>query len=203
VDALAVIGAVTGVASSVAVVTQAVRDRSRLRLDIGVMKAAGQPPTGWIDVHNDAPRATTVREVGLYAKPIPFQRGSGERALNGTGDATFRATDHPVFFEAGEAKRFLISPDIDLFRLHADFPLRAYAVDARGRRTWGGAAPMIRLMVGDDPPLQDEDPEDFKVLFRPLADHPLPWQVEPSWKIWKRKELRKPEAWLRDWQGDS
>jgi hypothetical protein len=49
--------------------------------------------------------------------------------------------------------------------------------------------------------LRDEDPDDFKALFRPLPRHPLPWKVEPRWKPWKRKELRKPGAWLKEWEG--
>jgi hypothetical protein len=65
----------------------------------------------------------------------------------------------------------------------------------RGRYVWGDAAPVVRMMVGDDPPMGDEDPDDFKALCYPPRPNLLPARVEPRWKLWKRRELRHPAAW--------
>jgi hypothetical protein len=88
-----------------------------------------------------------------------------------------------------------LRPDTLNWNLHADFPLRAYAVDIRGRRVWGEAVPLLRRLVGDDPRLLDVVPENLKWAFQPPEEPQLPAQVEPGWKLWKRKELRRPEAW--------
>ena len=69
-------------------------------------------------------------------------------------------------------------------------------MDIRGRYVWGDAAPVVRMMVGDDPPLADHDPDEFKALFQPRSDL-LPARVEPRWKLWKRRELRDPSTWRR------
>ena len=82
--ALALIGALTGTISAVSQAVQAWRERSRLFVDFGFRTAVGERPTAWIDVHNDAPRATTIREVGFYAKPMKF----GCRGLTGRSRAS-------------------------------------------------------------------------------------------------------------------
>jgi hypothetical protein len=70
--------------------------------------------------------------------------------------------------------------------------MRAYAVDLRGRRIWGAAAPVIRMLFGDEPPLRPEDPADLRSLFEPPRRDLKPWAVEKRWKVWKRRELRRP-----------
>jgi hypothetical protein len=186
---IALLGAVVG--SLVTAGISAYRERSRLKLGIGFQTAMGQKPAAWIEVQNAGGRATTVREIGFYGKRVRFETGSG---LRGEGEAKFPFAER-VFLEPGETKRFEGAPNIDTFGLHADLPLRAYAVDERRRYVWGDAAPVVRWMVGPNPPLTDEDPDELKALFRPL-DEPLhPAQVEPRWKVWKRRELRNSKAY--------
>jgi hypothetical protein len=60
---------------------------------------------------------------------------------------------------------------------------------------WGSAGPVVRWLVGPNPPLTDDDSDDFKALFRPLNEPQYPAQVEPGWKLWKRRELRNPKAY--------
>jgi hypothetical protein len=103
-----------------------------------------------------------------------------------------------VFLEAGKMQRFEMMPDIDTYGVHVDFPLRAFAVDIKGRRIWGDALPIMRMLFGDNPPLAPEDPSDFRALFEPPRPDLLPAQVEPCWKLWKRRELRNPSAWRTD-----
>ena len=73
--------------------------------------------------------------------------------------------------------------------------MRLYAIDARGRTSWGMAAPVIRMMVGDRPPVEPGDSEIMKQLLTPSPEPLLPAAVEPWWKLWKRRELRKPSAY--------
>ncbi len=86
-------------------------------------------------------------------------------------------------------------PNIDSFGIHADYPFRAYAVDLRGRRIWGEAAPVVRMLFGPEPPLAPSDPADLRVLFEPPRLDLRPAKVEAGWKLWKRRELRVPDAW--------
>jgi hypothetical protein len=51
------------------------------------------------------------------------------------------------------------------------------------------------MLLGDKPPLTDDDPDDLHAAFAPLSEPLLPAAVEPKWKVWKKRELRKPEAW--------
>ena len=64
--ALAVIGA----GGSVAQVDSIARDRPSLRTSFGFVTRISQSPRSYIGVTNSGPRATTVREVGFYARPI-------------------------------------------------------------------------------------------------------------------------------------
>jgi len=156
-------------------------------------------PTVYIDVTNLGHRPTTVREVGFYAHPREFEiirEGGSQPWATAKGEITF-ATG-PFFLDAGQSERVELVPDIDAWGIHADFPLRVYAVDIRHRRIWGDAAPIVRMLVGENPPLHDSDSEELKRLFIPPKPELRPSQVEPGWKIWKRCELRRPQTWRLD-----
>jgi hypothetical protein len=192
---LAIIGAVTGTASAVAQVFSTVRDRPRLLLRSGHTDAIDEKPTIWLEVTNAGQRATTVREVGFFAKETTAEL-SREGQVYGRSKALINFPfGHSLFLESGQSKRMELRPDTLNWNLHADFPLRAYAVDIRGRRVWGEAVPLLRMLVGDDPRVLDVAPDELKWAFEPSKEPQLPAQVEPRWKLWKRKELRRPEAW--------
>jgi hypothetical protein len=63
------------------------------------------------------------------------------------------------------------------------------------RRVWGEAAPYFRHLVGKDPPIPDDD-EASKRFLLPDREARHLWPVEPGWKLWKRRELRRrsPQA---------
>jgi hypothetical protein len=74
----------------------------------------------------------------------------------------------------------------------ADFPLRAYAVDSRGRTSWGPAKAFLREIVNSGGPLpQGTKPEYLEPPpdMRPL----LPDPVAKRWELWKPKNHRKPQ----------
>jgi hypothetical protein len=188
---LAVIGTATGSASLTLQTTLATRDRARVGLGMGFTHKVESKPEAWIDVHNRGRRPTTLREVGFYAGLQAF----ATQQLSGTGPFKTPLTSDPVFLDAGRSIRLHGSPDAIDAGFPADFPLRAYAMDQHGRYLWGDAAGVSRWLVGDDPPFVDED-EAFRRLFVDRRGELMPAQVEPAWKLWKRRELRRPQTWV-------
>lgn len=76
--------------------------------------------------------------------------------------------------------------------VHADFPLRVYARDLRGRYVWGPAAPMIRMIVRDKG-LRFPHPPDPLMVDPPLPGAPLkPRPVYARWKVWHGLAVREP-----------
>lgn len=191
--ALAILGSITGVSSLAVETLTARRERSQLRFKVDVQTIIGRPPRVVIDIFNDSPRATTVREVGLYARPVRVSvahAAGGESA--GYAEIDFPFSDQPFFMEANEMRRFAGFPDIFSHGIHADMPLRAYAVDGRNRRTWEtSAGPYCRHMLGDRPPIEEDDAEGLKRLMRTDGIERSPWPVEPRWKLWKPRDMRR------------
>jgi hypothetical protein len=201
---IAVVGALTGCASAGVAVVGAWKDRPRLKVTLHTQTSMQLPPHVMVRVLNDSPRATTVREVGLFEgeRDLEITSQSGELVGTTRGEMTFKlAPEDPVFLEAGKLGEW-VRPLASFPRtFHSYKPLRAYAMDARGRRVWGGAGPVIRMMVGDNPPIESDDPPELMEMFAVPQKRYLPAKVEPRWKLWVRKELRKPEAYRR-WPGD-
>jgi hypothetical protein len=194
---IAVIGAVTGIGSLAIQIIGAWRERSRLRFKVDTITFYGKRPRMVIDVFNDSPRATTIRELGLYARPVRIMHRSGQTGeeSEGVAEIDFPFNEHPFFIEAQDMKQFAGAPDILSNGIHADQPLRVYAIDGRNRRVWGEAAPYFRDLIGDNPPIPSEDEAANRFLV-PDGETRHPWPVEPRWKLWKRGELRRssPEA---------
>ena len=191
------IGAATGIASLTVQIIGAWRERSRLRFRVTPQTLYGKRPRIVIDVFNDSPRATTIRELGLYARPVRIEHQSGQtgEVSEGVAEIDFPFSERPFFIEAQDMKEFAGAPDILSYGIHADQPLRVYAIDGRNRRVWGTAAPHFRDLIGDNPPIPDDD-EASKRFLLPDGETREPWPVEPRWKLWKRRELRRssPEA---------
>jgi hypothetical protein len=188
---IAVIGAATGIGSLVVQTVSAWRERSRLRFSVTPQTLYGKPPRVVIDVFNDSPRATTIRELGLYARPVRIEHQNGQTGAvsQRLAEIDFPFSERPFFIEAQDMKEFAGVPDILSYGIHADQPLRVYAIDGRNRRIWGAAAPSFRHLIGDNPPIPDDD-EAGKRFLLPDGETREPWPVEPLWKLWKRRELR-------------
>lgn len=191
--AVAILGAVTGVGSLAVQVVRARQERPMLRFEVNVRDMLGRPPRVVIDIFNDSPLATTVREVGLYGRPtrVNLRRATGETTA-GYAEVDFPFTDRPFFMEANEMRQFAGFPDIFASGIHIDAPLRAYAIDGRNRRIWApSAAAYCRLMLGDSLPVQDDDSDGLKRLVTADGVARSPWPVEPGWKLWKPRDTRR------------
>lgn len=165
-------------------------DRPRLKvlpeLTIGV-------PGVWMRavVVNVGRRPTTVTEAGFEVL------AHGTATLADGRTFAFRRwlklDGPPKVLAPGELARFEYDFVRDGFPtlVHADFPLRVYARDLRGRFVWGPAAPMIRLIVSETG-LRFPRPPD-PLMVEPLPGAPLkPRPVYARWKIWHPLGLRDP-----------
>jgi hypothetical protein len=198
---IAVVGAATGVGGLVIQIIGAWRERSRLRFRVAPQTVFGKSPRMVIDVFNDSPRATTIRELGLYARPVRIEHRSGQTGdvSEGVAEIDFPFNDHPFFIEAQDMKQFAGAPDILTYGIHADQPLRVYAIDGRNRRIWGDAAPYFRDLIGHNLPIPEDDEAGNRFL-RPDGETRHPWPVEPRWKLWKRQELRRGSPEVREFK---
>lgn len=188
-EVLALIGAITGSSAASAQVWAVWRDRASLKLDFGVTTSAAEPPQVWLGVRNDGRQPVTVREAGFYGSEMPVEIDSQDLGkLHGTATYTFKLLSTPVLLDPGHYEEFRSGPpDAVNYGYHVDFPLRAYAVDARGKRAWGGAAPITRMIVGNG-----DCPPSFPAYQWNETEKPLePARVAPGWKLWVRRELRR------------
>lgn len=192
IDALAILGGVTGPTAAGAEVYAIRRDRPRLVVNFGTSSELGKAPSIWFSVLNDGRQPVTVRDAGFYGSEMPIEVRTKEFG-KGTGTATyeFKMVREPVLLDPGQLhqERALIPDSFD-FGYHVDYPLRAYAVDARGRKVWGEAAPIVRMVAGGG-----ERPEGFPAhLWEPLSEPLAPARVAPRWNLWVRRELRRGDA---------
>jgi hypothetical protein len=148
-DALAVFGAIGACAE----VYSIWRDRPRLVVNFGTTTSTKEPPSVWITVLNDGRQPITVRSAGFYGSEFPIEVETQEFG-HGTGTATyeFPMIREPVLLDPGRLhNETALIPNSFGYGYHVDYPLRAYAVDARGRRVWGDAEPVVRMIVGGGP----------------------------------------------------
>ncbi len=165
------------------------RDRPRLIVNFGTTSSASGPHGVWLTVLNDGRQPVTVRDAGFYGSEMPVEIQSQELGpLTGTATYEFKMIKEPVLLDPGRVHKVqAIVPDSFDFGYHVDFPLRAYAVDARGRKVWGEAGPVVRMVVGGGSCPNGFPPNLWDPLDRPLN----PARVESRWKIWARSELRR------------
>jgi hypothetical protein len=184
-DILAVIGAVTGSAAALAQIASFWRDRPRLHVEFGTVDELGKPPRLWLSVLNHGRQPITVREAGFYGSEMPVEVISQEHGpMTGTAAYEYKVIREPVLLDPGQYHEEQTGvPDAVEVGYHVDFPFRAYAKPARGRRVWGQAAPITRMLVGEG-----DCPEGFpEHLWNPPSEPLTPARVEPRWKLWKRR----------------
>jgi hypothetical protein len=189
VDALAIIGGVTGPTAAAAQVYAVRRDRPQLTVNFGCDRREHQPPVVWLTVLNHGRQPTTIREAGFYGSNMPMEIESQDRGkLKGTAVYNFKLVREPIFLDPGVLHQASSRvPDAPEFGYHVDFPLRAYVIDAMGNRTWGEAAPIVRIAVGHGPCPPNFPPHLWNEPTEPLR----PARVEASWKLWLKRELRQ------------
>lgn len=206
-DILAIVGAATGVTALAIQIGTYVRDRPQLEIaSQASANMKGQADLA-VDVANNGRQPTTLIQAWFLLDldvemsndtktDLPSVHGKFEMRLDGG--------EHRLV-PPGATTRYLLP--LDEWpgpMIQADIPLRPFIVDSRRRRLWGGAAPLLRLLLnkGWEPPAGTA-----RLLLEPLRGPIQVAAVEPRWKIWKSSGLRKsrsyePEIslrWLEQW----
>jgi hypothetical protein len=195
--ALAIWGAVTGTAAIAFEAAKYLRDRPKLSLSLHIEMKRGSLPEFGIDVRNQGRQPTTVMKAAL--RPDGETEIEKDGVLIATGKFALGLEDEtPTVVMPGHVGQFYASLSKWPGPIYADEPLRSYVVDSNDHLIWGPAAPVLRVLLNDGwKPPADTDPD----LLLALPGAPLrPEPVEPRWKVWKPKELRKPslpppQAW--------
>ena len=171
-------------------VARYVLDRPRLAVEIHVSRSIPDPALIGVDVTNRGRQPTTILKAAFKSDAEAEIRHPDTGAVMGTGDLELTLSQDPTVIAAHNGvHQFRTSMTQWPGPFHADEPLRAYVIDShKNRPTWGPAKPVLRmlLMAGWEP--SDASPESLQPAPRPMRAKP----VEPRWKLWKHKELRKP-----------
>ena len=184
-EPIAIWGAVTGTVALGLRLFELFRDRPRLSVGTNFGLTEETPAFIEVEVANSGRQPTTIVQAGLVvAVEYEFELPGGTQTVQ------------PKFVLSGRESSLVPPGEVVSFRhellnwlknVHADFPLRAFAIDSKKRAWWGGAAPMLRrlLQTGWEPP--EDAPEE---LLEPAGlVEAVP--VEPIWKVWKPKGQRK------------
>ena len=144
-----------------------------------------------IDVTNRGRQPTTILKAAFRAEGEAEIRHpeSGEVVGSGTIDITL--SEEPTVVAAhGGVHRFRTPLSEWPGPFHADDPLRAYVIDShRNEPTWGPAPPILRMLLNYGWHPAGASPD----VLEPAPNAPVrPKPVEPRWKLWRPKELRKP-----------
>lgn len=153
-----------------------------------------EPATLGLDVTNVGKRTTTLEEVGFRVE-FNYELDVHKSGVDGPFLEHVNAQKNIVLSNGltplapGEMKKFVIVlnawPDK---MVHADFPLRGYAVGSHGKTCWGHSRPFLREMLNHKWQPPKGTPEQ---LLAPYNEKIKPMPVYPAWKFWKPKHLRK------------
>jgi hypothetical protein len=185
---LAIWGAVLSTALALVALLSYLRDRPKPFITSHTDQRRGQPPELGLDVANRGRQTTTLMEVGFFVDVQTTVRlADGSPEIPVRPKITMAGT--PGVVAPGEVVQFrkqLVDwPGV----VHADDPLRAYAVDSHGCTSWGSAMPLLRLIVQHGWwPRTIADPR----LLEPLPGPKIARAVEPRWKLWVPRSLRTP-----------
>jgi hypothetical protein len=196
--ALAIIGAVTGVAATALDLLRFTFDRPRLRVEFHLSRSVEHPALIGINVTNRGRRPTTVLKAAFKSESEAEIRHPDTGVVVGRGEPELTLSTTPTVLAAhGGVHQFRMTLEEWPGPFFADEPLRAYVVDShKNRPTWGPAPPLLRMLLNNGWQPSGAAPESLEP-----APHPIrPQPVEPRWKLWKEKELRKPplpprQAW--------
>lgn len=147
-----------------------------------------------LDVTNVGKRLTTLTEVG-YRVEVDLEVDVQKDGPDGPYIERMHAVKNIILsnqlipLAPGEMKHFgLVLTEWPGDMVHADYPLRGYAVGSHGKTCWGYSRPFLREMLNS----KWQPPKDApKHLLLPYKGELKSMPVYASWKLWKPKYLRK------------
>lgn len=209
-DAIAILGAATGVPALAIQIGMYVRDRPQLEIGYRARSDIEGETFLAVDVANNGRQPTTLIEAGFLVDLEIEMWNQTKKALPSVpGKLELRLEQgvHRLVAPGTTTSYVLPLDEWPGPMVHADIPLRPFVVDSRKRRLWGGAAPALRLLLnkGWKPPAGTP-----RRLLEPNLGSIEVAAVEPRWKLWKSKGLRKATTyepcisprWLEQWNKD-
>jgi hypothetical protein len=143
-----------------------------------------------IDVTNRGRRPTTILKAAFRGEWEAEIRDPDTGDVVGSGTMDLTLSEEPTVIAAHNGVHRFRTPLSEWpGPYHADEPLRAYVIDSyKNRPTWGLAPPILRMLLNGGWRPSGASPEALAPLSGPIRPKP----VEPRWKLWKEKDLRKP-----------
>lgn len=149
--ALALVGTITGVATASVEVARTVLDRARVQIHMTSHTSVTEP-NAWVSVEvlNTGRQPLTIREVGIYPGTVRVRHKRQEDGVerDGRSDVLLILASEPFVLEAGTLATFQGHLD-EFFNvgLHADRPVRPFAIDLARRWHWGDVEPLMRNLI--------------------------------------------------------
>jgi hypothetical protein len=195
--ALAIVGAVTGVTATVLDLLRYAFDRPRLVVGIHTSRSLEAPALIGINVTNRGRRPTTILKAAFRSHSEAEIRDPDTGVLIASGTVDITLSEEPTVVAAHNGvHHFRTSLSEWPGPFYADEPLRAYVIDSyKNQPTWGPAQPILRMLMNTGWRPRGASPESLAPAPGPVR----PRAVEPRWKVWKPKFLRKPSAQEPAW----
>jgi hypothetical protein len=172
-----------------------VRDRPKIEVSVTLSIRADQPPTLVIHVANHGRQPVTITKAAFVVAAGEYTFTNVTKGLppvSGLRPEIPLLRDDVVLLPPGEVRQFAWVIAEWPRMVFADFPLRAYVVDPRGRTSWGPAGAFLREVINSGVPAPPggkpeclQPPPDM----RPLVPDP----VARPWELWKPRTHRRPQ----------
>lgn len=188
-EVLAIWGAITGTAALSLRLIEFLRDRPKLSVRANANIREGEPASISVAVANNGRQPTTIVDAG-FVVAVEFEMRNERWPEDRPADVILprlSLSSTAKLIPPGEVADFTHQLLEWPYAVHADFPLRGYAVDSKGRTWWGGAIPMLRrlLQTGWQPP--EGTPSEALAPGGHIDAVP----VAPRWKWWTPAGHRK------------
>jgi hypothetical protein len=183
---------VSGVSAYISVANYR-RNNPKLAIRSDFSFSLHEPPTLTLHVTNVGHQPTTLIEAGFrvehkYKFEIIGQKDKHGKPVSSDGRKQIKLMDKVELLSPGDMKTYTrvlgTWPDP---MIHADFPLRAYAISSHGNTCWGYAIPILRRMVTGMGMKPRNIPSE---ALKPLGEEPEALPIYPMWKLWKPLYLR-------------
>lgn len=187
---VAIWGAITGTAALALNAAKELRDRPDLR--VGFSYGVDLDGGWWqVSVTNHGRRAVTVVEAGVVIA-LDFKMVNTDESGN-VNEGKFQpkvwtSEEVPYLLQPGDMRRHRceLAEWPSLFAT-ADMPLRAFAIDSRGKRTVTAPTYALSDLLSAGWHPEDEIPDDYGVGGEPIQ----PKALAPAWKIWRPRLDRR------------
>lgn len=187
---VAIWGAITGTAALALNGAKEIRDRPDLRMSFSY--GVDVDGAWWqVSVTNHGRRPVTVVEAGVLIA-LDFKMVSTDESGN-VNEGNFQPNvwtteEDPYLLQPGDMRRHRCELDAwPSLLVTADMPVRAFATDSSGKRTFTAPAYALQDLLSSGWRPADEIPDDYREGEDPIQPKPL----APAWKAWRPRADRR------------